>query len=264
MSFTWHQESMFTEHDNRLPRHIYGLDPMHILLEGVIPVEIGCVLHALCSLKKYFTVTELNTRVSWFWSWINTDKRNKPPELSSLEPGHRVKPSMKAVQCWSLLRYLPLIVGDLVPSDDQHWLFLLHLCHLVDILFAPVFTVGMVEYLHELIAEHLIPWKSCLVTYVSLSQNTISWFTSLLLRQYSILRHASWSSDQNVMPVLWAHKFVFLRDVQIQCTVSEMCATHLDTDTSSLHCTLICLVVTSEILSRCRHSLLFLYSHCLV
>lgn len=70
-----------------------------------------------------------------------------------------MKPSMKAVQCWSLLRYLPLIVGDLVPSDDQHWLFLLHFCHLVDILFAPVFTVGMVEYLHELIAEHLHTMK---------------------------------------------------------------------------------------------------------
>ena len=61
---------------------------------------------------------------------------------------------MKAVQCWALLKYLPVILGDVVPVDNKHWLFLLHLSELVDLLFAPVVTAGMVAYLREFIADH--------------------------------------------------------------------------------------------------------------
>ena len=115
----------------------YGLDPMHILLEGVVPLELGCILYTLCCTKKLFTVPLLNSRIHWFWSVVNTDKHCKPPVLNIPEAGKRIKPSMKAVQCWALLKYLPLLVGDLVPDDDPHWLFLLDLCHLVDMVFAP-------------------------------------------------------------------------------------------------------------------------------
>jgi hypothetical protein len=70
-----------------------------------------------------------------------------------------VSPSMKAVQMWCLLKYLPLIIGDIVPCDDENWLFLLHLSELVDLIFAPKFTIGTVSYLRELIADHLQQFK---------------------------------------------------------------------------------------------------------
>lgn len=62
---------------------------------------------------------------------------------------------MKAIQYWALLKYLPLAIGSDVPSDNKHWQFLLHLCLLVDLVFAPRFTHGMVLYMAEIIAEHL-------------------------------------------------------------------------------------------------------------
>jgi len=77
------------------------------------------------------------------------------PQLNNIDRPGRLYPAMKAVQLWSLLRYLPLIVGDLVPTDNKHWHFLLHLSELVDLLFCPVFSIGMVTYLRELIADHL-------------------------------------------------------------------------------------------------------------
>jgi hypothetical protein len=138
----------------------YGLDPFHIILEGIALVELGCILYTLCITKKYFSIETLNRRVDRFWSVINTEQRNKPPQLYSPEEGCRIKPSMKAVQCWSLIKYLPIIVGDLVPDNDPHWLFLLDLCYLVDLVFAPMFTEGMIEYLRDVIADHLEQMKT--------------------------------------------------------------------------------------------------------
>ena len=62
---------------------------------------------------------------------------------------------MKAVQYWALLKYLPLAVGCDVPGDNKHWQFLLHLSHLVDLVFSPRFTHGMALYMSDVIAEHL-------------------------------------------------------------------------------------------------------------
>lgn len=137
----------------------YALDPMHILLEGIGLLELGCVLYTLCIRKKLFKVCELNMRISYFWSTVNVDRRYKPPELSCPEEGRKIMPSMKAIQCWALLKYIPLIIVDAVPEDDPHWLFLLHLCHLIDLLFAPVFTSGMICYLREVIGDHLASMK---------------------------------------------------------------------------------------------------------
>jgi hypothetical protein len=138
----------------------YSLDIMHIVLEGVVSVELGCILYALCNVKHYWKLSDLRIGVENFWSKINVDKRNKPPELNALEkPGQRLVPSMKAVQSWALLKYLPLIIGDMVPADDENWIFLLHLSELVDLIYARKFTPGMVSYLREMIAEHLTMFK---------------------------------------------------------------------------------------------------------
>jgi len=133
----------------------FSLDIMHIILEGIAPVELSCVIFHLCKNYHMLSVSEINSRVQNFWSIINVEKCNKPPELNPIDKPGRLYPSMKAIQCWALMKYLPLLLGDCVPADDQHWLFLLHLCELVDILFAPTFTPGMISYLRELIADHL-------------------------------------------------------------------------------------------------------------
>jgi hypothetical protein len=134
----------------------FSLDVMHTVIEGVIPIEVGCILYYLCTVKHYFTLNDLNKRLVSFWGKVNVDKKNKPPELNRLKPpGSGLSPSMKAVQSLSLLKYLPLIVGDCVPEDDEHWQFLLELSTLVDLFLAPRFTVGMVSMMRLLISDHL-------------------------------------------------------------------------------------------------------------
>jgi len=133
----------------------FSLDIMHIVLEGIISVELSCVLYHLCRTYRGLSMSGISTHIRTLWSVINVDKCNKPPDLNPLEKPGRLYPSMKAVQSWALLRYLPLAIGDLVVSSDPHWQFLLHLSELVDIVFCPVFTSGMIDYLWELIADHL-------------------------------------------------------------------------------------------------------------
>lgn len=105
---------------------------------------------------KVLDTDTLNHCISIFWGHLTVNKSDRPPALNRLmEPGHGLSPSMKAVQCWALLKYLPLAVGKQVPCDNVHWLFLLHLSHLVDLIFAPRFTRGMVMYLKDVIEDHL-------------------------------------------------------------------------------------------------------------
>ena len=133
----------------------FSLDIMHIVLEGIIPVELSCIIFYLCNTHHAVTLAQISARIHTFWSVINVEKCNKPPELNHIDKPGRLYPSMKAVQSWALLKYLPLLIGDMVSNSDPHWLFLLHLSELVDMLFSPVFTEGMITYMRELIADHL-------------------------------------------------------------------------------------------------------------
>jgi len=83
-------------------------------------------------------------------------RQHKPLQLNKLmEPGQGLAPTMKALQCWTLLKYQPLILGGFVAPDNKHWHFLLHLSHVVDLVFAPRFTQGMITYMRSTVEDHL-------------------------------------------------------------------------------------------------------------
>jgi len=134
----------------------WSLDIMHILLEGIIPLEIGCILHGLCVVDKVISFDSVNCKLQLFWGKITVEKCHKPLQLGKLmEPGQGLTPTMKALQYWTLLKYLPLALGGSVSHDNKHWQFLLHLSHLVDLIFALRFTRSMVCYMRSVIEDHL-------------------------------------------------------------------------------------------------------------
>lgn len=55
---------------------------------------------------------------------------------------------------WLLSRILPLVVGDLVPEDDERWLNYLLLMKIVDLLFSPTISEDNAAYLVYLISDH--------------------------------------------------------------------------------------------------------------
>ncbi len=49
---------------------------------------------------------------------------------------------------------LPLIIGDFVLEDDQHWELFLQLMDIVDILFSPTTSADFAAYVSTLISDH--------------------------------------------------------------------------------------------------------------
>ena len=62
---------------------------------------------------------------------------------------------------WCLGRVLPLVVGQWVPEDEQHYGVFLVLRNILDICMAPVTSVQKAAYLRSLIDEHHQMFKQC-------------------------------------------------------------------------------------------------------
>lgn len=58
-----------------------------------------------------------------------------------------------------LVRYLPIIIGHKIPLNDEHWAFRMHVLELVDLVFTPAFTPGMIKYLEHHISDHLALYR---------------------------------------------------------------------------------------------------------
>ena len=55
---------------------------------------------------------------------------------------------------WSLLRFLPFLIGSLVPENEPAWLVLMALKDIVELIVAPVHTDESISYLESKIVEH--------------------------------------------------------------------------------------------------------------
>ena len=105
---------------------IFGYPPdlAHDLFEGIIPVEIARCLGVLIS-RKLFTLADLNDAILKFpYKW--TDRANKPHVVSQTSSSRKTVGG-NAHENWSLLRFLPFLVGSLVPEDEPAWLILMDL-----------------------------------------------------------------------------------------------------------------------------------------
>ncbi|OON91157.1 MAG: hypothetical protein ATN32_02455 [Candidatus Epulonipiscium fishelsonii] len=126
-------------------------DIAHDLFEGIIPVEIALCLDALIS-KKYFTLTNLNESIIAFpFKW--TDKTNRP-HLLPLTYSIKRTIGGNAHENWSLLRFLPLLIGARVPSNEPVWQVLCDLKDIVELVVAPFHTEDSISYLNFKISEH--------------------------------------------------------------------------------------------------------------
>lgn len=136
-------------------------DCMNTLLEGIVPFEIGCILSQLVGHDKLFTLAAVNQKLAAYYALSSVEKKDKPLEISSVQcTGKGISPSMKAVQIWSLLRFLPLVLHELVPTKNLYVTLLQHLCYLTSIVFSPCFTPGVLIFLEDFIADHLTMFKN--------------------------------------------------------------------------------------------------------
>ena len=61
---------------------------------------------------------------------------------------------LTATQMWLLGRYLPLMIGAEIPSDDEHWKSFTLLLQIMQYLFAPKLSEDDLAILEEMIMDH--------------------------------------------------------------------------------------------------------------
>ena len=59
-----------------------------------------------------------------------------------------------AAQMWCLGRFLPLMIGNLIPQEDERWQLFNMLLEISDIVFSPIVSEDSIGVLESLIEEH--------------------------------------------------------------------------------------------------------------
>lgn len=129
----------------------FAVDIMHDLFEGVCHYDMCHVITHLID-QKYFSLQTLNIRKHMF-NYGEIEIGNISPEITSahLSKFH-LKMTAREMMCF--MHFFPLMVGDLVPSDDEVWLFLLNLMGIIEILLAFEISHDLAERLQAFIKHH--------------------------------------------------------------------------------------------------------------
>lgn len=101
---------------------------------------------------QYFTIGTLNVRKQMF-NYGEIEIGNISPEITVAHL-NRFKLNMTAREMMSFIHLFPSMVGDLVPEDDDVWLFFSSLLEIVDILLSFEIPRPLAERLKFLIEEH--------------------------------------------------------------------------------------------------------------
>lgn len=113
----------------------FTVDIMHDLLEGVCVYVLRAILFYFIFKKEYFTLQTLNDRINNFD--FGTENTNKPPLIKVKQGKEKLNMKFSAAEMLCLVRYLGLIIGDLVPKTDKNWSLYINLRHLIDIVMSP-------------------------------------------------------------------------------------------------------------------------------
>lgn len=127
-------------------------DIMHDLLEGVVPYEIKLVFKKLISLGC-FNLETVNNRISAF-DFGYLESKNKPSPIKLDGTGNRI--GQKAAQAWCLIRFLPMILGDLIVDEVhlKYWDLILQLLECMSFIFFRSFNESSILTLKSLIIKH--------------------------------------------------------------------------------------------------------------
>jgi len=130
-------------------------DIMHDLDEGVWDWDLCCILDVLIFERKRFSLEVLNDRVQGF-RYGTVEIGNKPPIITK-EQIKRRKLHCSASERQCLLRFLGLMIGDLVMVDGEDsdvWHFYNVAHDIVDFHASPFVTIDDPVLLKNLVEEH--------------------------------------------------------------------------------------------------------------
>ncbi|XP_028417997.1 uncharacterized protein LOC114542721 [Dendronephthya gigantea] len=134
-------------------------DIMHTLLEGVVQYEVRLVLlHYLQSGQT--SLSEINGAIlSHEYGYSEISDKPTPLKDTVFHGEERYKLKYNAAKAGLFLRLLPFFIGPFVDSNGPHYQFLIQLIQIVQLIFSPVIKLENIDYLAELIQQHLTTFK---------------------------------------------------------------------------------------------------------
>ena len=90
-------------------------DIMHDLFEGVARKELGLFL-TYCTTQGFFTINQFNQRIEHYNFIVS-----KPSLIETTPQSNIFKIQQSADQMISLVRELPMLIGDKIPCDNKHY-----------------------------------------------------------------------------------------------------------------------------------------------
>lgn len=126
-------------------------DILNDLLEGIIPSELCLCIQDFIK-KKFFTLEMMNHAIKDF-PYTHSDKTNQPQTISKT---FHAKGTIggNGHENWSLIRLLPLLIGQYIPEGDEAWEVLLCLKDVVELVMCTRFTEESLHYLDFKLSEH--------------------------------------------------------------------------------------------------------------
>ncbi|XP_055586654.1 uncharacterized protein LOC129739251 [Uranotaenia lowii] len=127
-------------------------DVMHDLVEGVCLYGLSHCLKFFILSKKYFTLDDLNCRKNLF-VFGNLHSANIPNDIKDVNLVKQ-KIKMTASEIITITRFLPLIIGKLVPQNDPVWNYFCNLIKIFDLLMQSDISLVMLDHLKQIIKIH--------------------------------------------------------------------------------------------------------------
>jgi len=130
----------------------YCVDVMHDIFEGICYYDICHVIFYYTQTVKLFSLEKLNNRKTTF-HFGPIEDGNISPEITLLHlQNNHLK--MSAREVMTFIHFFPLMIGDLIPEDDEVWNFVIILLKIVELLLSYKFTESSIIYLEQLIKDH--------------------------------------------------------------------------------------------------------------
>jgi len=130
----------------------YSIDIMHDIFEGICHYNMCHIINYYIGVANFFTLDILNFRKQHFnYGCIEFGNISPPIQMSHLKKFHL---KMSAREMMTFVYYFSLMVGDLVPEDDEVWKFFLIFLEIIEILLSGQFTQSIVFHLKILIKKH--------------------------------------------------------------------------------------------------------------
>lgn len=130
----------------------YCVDVMHDVFEGICHYNMCHIIKYYVYTAQIFSLDTLNKRKTNF-NYGPIEVGNIPPEIS-VNHLNKCHLKMSAREMMSFIHFFTIMVGDLIPEDDEVWKFFLTLLKLIDLLLSYNFTEGKIMDLKQCVGMY--------------------------------------------------------------------------------------------------------------